>query len=198
MGDIYASGTLMNPLTGYPYLTPILPHQNKGERCYDFPRKEYLNVADGFRYMEGEEKKSEFNPHQLTKATIYTTRYFLVHNHKALNMMQASHPNDVIITDFTGTPIKGKKGGFSTGPQEQMTIIGLGAERLNFEISQFRSEFGSMAITTCNEKEEEEEEEAVIIPASKTLQRAMDEIRQYNIKFGVKIRKSNTMKEKDN
>ena len=36
----------------------------------------------------------------------------------------------------------------------------------------------------------------IVVPASKTLKRTLDEIRQYGIKSGLKIQKCNTMKEK--
>ena len=224
LGDLYASGTLMNPRTGLPYLTRVEKEEEEEQQqkhYYDYPRHEYYNIDDGFVYTTRESNssndKSNFTPHELTTATIYTTRYFLVHNHRASSMMQASHPNDVTVADFTGTPVKGKRGGFATGPQEQMTLVGLGAERLNMEISQFRSEFGVMNISdndknyknsnnddmindihTLSFKEENDDDMVVVVPASKTLKRTLDEIRQYGIKPGLKIQKCNTMKYKKN
>ena len=157
IGDAYASGTLINPYSGLPYLTPVTvgcggkkeERTSSNKKYYDYPMHEYFNHDDGFIYTI-KTNKDNIKPHELTTATIYTTRYFLVHNHKASSMMQASHPNDVTVADFTGTPVKGKRGGFATGPQEQMTLVGLGAERLNMEISQFRSEFGVMDISNNN------------------------------------------------
>ena len=201
LGDAYASGTLMNPATGYPYLTPVV-NPKPGEKVYDYPIIERLNLEDGFQYAS--ENAEKLKPHALTTATLYTTRYFLVHNHRAATMMQASHPNDVAIADFTGTPIKGKKGGFATGPQEQMTLVGLGAERFNFEISQFRSEFGTMDVVPNDDDEkdddgnDEKDDDTIVVPASKTLKRTLDELRQYKIQTGLKIIKCNSLVEKEN
>ena len=199
IGDAYASGILMNPITGLPYLTPVdIEKINEKEKYYDYPISDCLNLDDGFQYLT-KKNENNFRPHELTTATIFTTRYFLVHNHKAANMMQASHPNDVVITDFTGTPVKGKRGGFATGPQEQMTLVGLGAERLNFEISQFRSEFGTMEIfvdNNNNNNDDDDNDNVEVIPGSNTMKRALDEIKQYKHNLGFKLKKCKTMREK--
>lgn len=188
MGKLFASGVLINPHTGYPYLTPVLPSQTQdGRPFFDYPLVDSLNVEDGFSYLE---KNKDFKPHRLTEATIYKTRYFLVHNHKAANMMQASHPNDIITNEYTGTPIKGRKGGFSTGPQEQTALVGLGAERLNFEISQYRSEFGLMAVNNNSTND------PVVVPASKTMRRTLDELQQYEIDLSLKVRRCTYMMKK--
>ena len=168
IGDLYASGKLINPFNGLPYMRRIEvdPTTREGKQgqttkkkkvYYDYRFHEFLNLDDGFTYMiKKDSNKDEFINHECITSTIYTTRYFLVHNHRASSMMQASHPDDVTIADFTGTPVKGKRGGFATGPQEQMTLVGLGAERLNMEISQYRSEFGTMTISNNNNNNDDD------------------------------------------
>ena len=207
LGNIYASGRLMNPITGLPYLAPI-ENQNGIEYKNDDDFSEYFNAEDGFTYMMRRKKyntdissshSSSSSSYKVVNATVYTTRYFLVHNHKATSMMQCSHPDEIIRTEFSGAPIKGKRGGFATGPQEQMTLVGLGAERLNLEISQLRSDVMNIPVFSKkkNDKEKEEEEEddddTAIIHGSKTLKRVFDEFNQYDIDFSLKIAKCNEM-----
>lgn len=192
LGDLYASGRLMNPATGLPYLVPLETTSQSG---VDYKFIEYLDENDGFIYTKRREETEKVDvnlSYEMVNATIYTTRYFLVNNHKAAHMMQCSHPDDIIRTEFSGAPVKGKRGGFATGPQEQITLVGLGAERLNSEISQFRSDSLKIPIHSriINENGDKDQ---VVIQGSKTLKRVFDEFNQYNIDFSVKVDKCTDM-----
>lgn len=184
LGNKYATGVLMNPVTGLPYIKPIINNQKEKKIILDYRHNEYLG-EDGFIYMS---KNIQPTPHEIVMGSVYTTRYFVVSNHKAVNMMQSSHPDEIKRTEFSGAPIRGKKGGFATGLQEQMAFSGMGASRFNVEVSQIRSETCTLPIYNKKRKRKIE-----IISSSNTFKRSVDELIQSNLDVGLDITKHNKM-----
>ena len=179
LGNELVTGNLMNPITGLPYIKPILLNKRgKEKELLDYKYKE-IEDEDGFLYLT---LNTNPHPHEIVKGSIYTTRYFTVNNHKASSMMQCSHPDEIIRTEFTGAPTRGKKGGLATGLQEQMAFSGMGLARFNMEISQIRSETCILPIKDNNNKRE-------FIASSNTFKRIYDEFIQSNIDVGFNITK---------
>ena len=156
---------------------------------------------------------------EIIEASIYIGHYFNVCNHKATHMMQSSKCDDNIVrTEFSGTPVRGKKGGFSTGPQEQLALVGMGMSRFVREVNLIRSDYCNVPMRkmkseeikeeekikvetgrkndddgTCereqqNEKEEEEEEEE-IFAGSTTFKRMNDDLSMRDLNVTYKVRK---------
>ena len=105
------------------------------------------------------------------------------------NMMQSSKCDDSIIrTEFSGAPVRGKKGEFSTGPQEQLALQGMGMTRLVREVSLLRSDYCNVLMKT-KRKEEEEEEEEEICGGSTTFKRMHDDLDMRGLNVTYKVKK---------
>ena len=186
LGEKLSTGKLMNPITGLPYLRPI--HKREpGVKYYCPPNPEYVD-SHGFTCID-KTKPTTWNtsPHEIVKGSIFYGNYYNVNNHKASAMMHSSKGDDIIRTDFSGAPVRGKKGGFSTGPQEHLTLAGMGMERFNAEICHMRSDFCGVELYPVAMEEEEEEEEGCskrkhseILGASSTFMRINDDINLRN------------------
>ena len=182
LGSEIFTGKVINPITGYPYMRPV--SDNSKSSSYRKPFHEYLG-EDNFTYITRNDPKNDF--YEIVEGSIYVGQYFNVHNHRAENMMQSSKCDKKIIrTDFSGAPIRGKKGGFSTGPQEQLTLSGLGMTRLCREVSLFRSDYCNVILKPKNKEEEEEEE---VFAASTTFRRMHDDLDMRDLNVTYKVRK---------
>ena len=172
------TGKVINPTTGYPYMRPITTTTTK---TYKKPFHEYLG-EDGFTYITT--KEEEEDEYEIIEGSIYIAHYFNVSNHKASIMMQSSKCDDNIIrTEFSGAPVRGKKGGFSTGPQEQLALQGMGMTRFVREVSLLRSDYCNVPL----KREEEEEEE--IFGGSSTFRRMHDDLDMRGLNVTYKVRK---------
>ena len=100
-------------------------------------------------------------------------------------MMQSSKCDDVIRTDFSGAPVRGKKGGFSTGPQEQLAFQGIGMTRFNREISLIRSDYSPVSMNRKFMNENEED----IFAGSTTFKRMHDDLAMRGLNVTYKMRK---------
>ena len=178
------TGRLMNPITGYPYFQPLIINDNSQYKCYAKSFEEYVD-EDGFTCIN-KGKNDNDDKYILVEGSIYLGLYFNVFNHRPKQMMQSSRSEDILRTDFSGTPVRGKKGGFSTGPQEQLAFNGMGMTRFNQEISLFRSDFNTInlyhsdnGITTTKET----------IGGSTTFKRMNDDLEMRNLNVTYKIKK---------
>lgn len=170
------TGKVINPITGYPYMRPT-----NEKTFYKKPFYEYLG-EDGFTYVQ--KKCVDDDYYEIIEGSIYIGHYFNVCNHKATHMMQSSKCDDNIIrTEFSGAPIRGKKGGFSTGPQEQLALTGMGMTRFVREVSLLRSDYCTIPM-----KSQEKEEEA-IFGGSTTLKRMHDDLDMRGLDVTYKIKK---------
>ena len=178
------TGKLMNPITGFPYMKP----KNGGR--YKKPFLEELG-SDGFTYIS---KNNDENSYEIIEGSIYICHYFNVSNHRADHMMQSSKCDDIIRTDFSGAPIRGRKGGFSTGPQEQLALIGIGMNRFNREISLIRSDYSSVVLNPkikCDNGNDDDDDDDQIFAGSTTFKRMHDDLNMRGLNVTYKIRKYN-------
>ena len=98
--------------------------------------------------------------------------------------MQSSKCDDNIVrTEFSGTPIRGKKGGFSTRPQEQLTLQGMGMMRFVREVSLLRSDYCNVPLKSIQEEEEE------IFGGSSTFKRMHDDLDMRGLNVTYKVKK---------
>ena len=179
-GSKVLTGKLMNPINGFPYM-----RFQEGGR-YKKPFYEELG-DDGFTYIYNNNNDDDNNnTYEIIEGSVYVCHYFNVSNHRADHMMQSSKCDDIIRTDFSGAPIRGRKGGFSTGPQEQLTLIGMGMTRFNREISLIRSDYSSVTLNPkCNNNDDDDE----IFAASTTFKRMHDDLNMRGLNVTYKIRK---------
>ena len=183
LGSKEFTGKLINPITGYPYMRPIT--KNNTSKIYRKPFHEYLG-EDGFTYIVNNNNTYEDN-YEIIEGSIYVGHYFNVCNHKANHMMQSSKCDDNIVrTEFSGAPIRGKKGGFSTGPQEQLTLQGMGMTRFVREVSLLRSDYCTVPLKSIREEDEEEEE---IFGGSSTFKRMHDDLDMRGLNVTYKVKK---------
>ena len=183
LGSKLLTGKVMNPITGYPYMRPITTTSNT--KIYNKPFYEYIG-EDGFTYVTKYNNNNNYeDKFEIIEGSIYISHYFNVCNHRATHMMQSSKcDKNITRTEFSGTPIRGKKGGFSTGPQEQSTLIGLGMTRFGREVSLIRSDYCNVLMKPKKKKNEEEE----IFGGSTTFKRMHDDLdmRDLNVTYKVK------------
>ena len=178
LGERWLTGIVMNPRTGLPFMKPV-SNPIKGKKYYSYPNKEYLNCDDGFTYISS--NNDDDAPHELVIGSIYCANYFNVNNHKASNMMQSSKCEDIIRTEFTGTPVRGKRGGFGTGPQEHLALVGMGMERFISEISLLRSDYREVEMFDVSNTNTE------ILGASSTFMRMNDDLNMQNLNTTYKV-----------
>ena len=145
---------------------------------------------DGFTYITKQDKIKDANYYndefENVKGSIYIyiCHYFNVCNHRAVHMMQSSKCDDCIIrTEFSGAPVRGKRGGFSTGPQEQLALAGMGMSRLIREVSLIRSDYCNVVMKNKDDDDEDE-----IYYGSTTFKRMHDDLdmRSLNVTYKVK------------
>ena len=178
LGSKELTGKVINPITGYPYMKPT----NNSKILYKKPFYEYLG-EDGFTYVVNKNSDYDDN-YEIIEGSIYIGHYFNVCNHRATHMMQSSKCDDNIIrTEFSGTPIRGKRGGFSTGPQEQLALTGMGMTRFNREVSLLRSDYCTVSMKS---KEGQNEE---IFGGSTTFKRMHDDLDMRGLNVTYKIKK---------
>ena len=179
LGEKLSTGKVMNPMTGLPYLRPV--HKREpGVKYYCPPNPEYVD-QHGFTCIDRGGGGGDFSPHEIVRGSIFYANYYNVNNHKASAMMHSSKGDEIIRTDFSGAPVRGKKGGFSTGPQEHLAFAGMGMERFNAEISHMRSDFCGVKLYPVDAKKRKCE----ILGASSTFMRINDDInlRNKNVTF---------------
>ena len=128
--------------------------------------------------------------HEFVMGSMYSSHYFNVINHKAMQMCQSSKPDEIIRTEFSGTPIRGRKGGLSFGPQETLALSGIGCERLSCEISHMRSDFTGVEVNPVCDNEESE-----ILGISSTCARVIDDLNLGKNNFLFKVTKHVTASE---
>ena len=182
LGEKLSTGRVMNPRTGLPFLRPVHKRDLKaGTNYYCPPYPEYVD-ENGFTCIDKKNTKNNYDnsPHEIVQGSIFFGNYYNVNNHKASAMMHSSKCDEIVRTDFSGAPVRGKKGGFSTGPQEHLALAGMGMERFNAEISHMRSDFCGVELHNPEEKSE-------IIGASSTFMRINDdiELRNKRIRFDI-------------
>ena len=191
LGEEIMTGPLMNPQTGHCYLRPV--HQKKaGVVYYDFPVKEYMD-EDGFTCVARNQTEASwpFVPHEIVVGSVYSSNYFNVINHKAVQMCQSSKSDEIIRTEFSGTPVRGRKGGgLSIGPQESLALCGIGSERFSCEITQMRSDYTGVQVDPVNENEQSE-----ILGVSSTCARVIDDLNLGKNNFLFKVTKHVTAAE---
>ena len=179
VGKRLLTGPVMNPGTGLPFLQPVLD-PIVGEKYYYPPRRDEFMDESGFVCVRRSGNQPQRppqpppSPHRLVMGSIYVGNYFCVNNHHP--SLYYSKSNSVLRTEFTGTPVKGKGGGFSIGPQEQLSLSGIGAETFKYEITQLRSDYTPVTMHATAAGEVVEEEVAVVIPGSHTFLRGNDEL----------------------
>jgi len=199
LGEKILTGRVVNPQTGQYFLKSIYSRNEEEEeeeeepatvkglkktphKYYYHPINEYVD-ENGFTCVDKTNyQQSAYNLNKIVMGSIYCANYFNVCNHKATQMMHSSTCDEVIRTDFSGTPIRGKMGGFSFGPQEQLSLTAMGAERLNSEITQLRSDFCGIEVdpVTANledDEDDKEQEEATteFLSGSTTFKRIIDD-----------------------
>ena len=195
LGEKLLTGKVMNPVTGLPYLQPVSDPKPE-VKYYYHPYPDAFVDEDGFYCIDKRKRTNE--QRQLFKivyGSLYFGKYYCVNNHN-INLYY-SKPGHITKTEFTETPIRGKKGGFSTGPQEHLSLVGMGMTYFPYELTQLRSDPANVClvrtsgcrgnkkrpITDCLEHEEEEEEDGnerdvEVISASHTFLRGNDELNQ--------------------
>ena len=104
--------------------------------------------------------------------------------------MHSSKCDEIIRTEFSGAPIRGKRGGFSTGPQEHLALVGMGMERFNSEITHLRSDFCGVEmepiITAADYRNKNDDNGSCeIVGASSTFKRINDDLnlRELNVVY---------------
>ena len=170
LGKRFLTGPLINPATGLPFLQPVLD-PIPGQRYYYTHRDQFVDEA-GFLCVDRSRSRTRPppSPHQIVTGSIYFGNYFCVNNHHS--SLYYSKSNSVLRSEFTGTPVKGKGGGFSIGPQEQLSLSGIGAEAFKYEITQLRSDYTPVTMHTAANGGIEDE----VVPGSQTFLRGNDEL----------------------
>ncbi|XP_069177114.1 uncharacterized protein [Procambarus clarkii] len=107
-------------------------------------------------------------------ASLYEGYYMCVTNHRANATMHTSRADEVVFSELTGAPVRGRRGGFSTGPMELVSFRSIGAARIHTELTQIRSDMKHIELETIQNNEtetEKNENESGVICGSKYLQR---------------------------
>ena len=197
LGEKLATGKVMNPITGLPYLRPV--HKREpGVKYYCPPNPEYVD-SHGFTCIDKSKASGDDDnsPHEIVRGSIFFANYYNVNNHKASAMMHSSKGDEIIRTDFSGAPVRGKKGGFSTGPQEHLALAGMGMERFNAEISHMRSDFCGVEVYPV-EGSKKRNYDGEILGASSTFMRINDDINLRNKNVIYDITKHVDVRQKKN
>ena len=164
----------MRPITNSEAITKV----------YNKPFYEYLG-EDGFTYITKNTEPMCEDKYEIIEGSIYIGHYFNICNHRANNMRQSSKCDDnIICTEFSGAPVRGKKGGFSTGPQEQLALQGMGMTRLVREVSLLRSDYCNVSMKSKRKEEEEE-----IYGGSTTFKRMHDDLDMRGLNVTYKVKK---------
>ena len=184
LGESLFTGVVMNPVTGLPYLRPVAKPV-KGTKYYYPPANEFVD-EDGFACVDKAmvSVSPETSPHELVIGSLYIGNYFCVNNHNT-TIYYSKYGDDVVKTEFTGTPVRGKRGGFSTGPQEHLSLSAMGVENFKYDITHLRSDFTHVPMEKENDPNQREE----IIPASSTFLRGNDDfnMRELDASYGLEI-----------
>ena len=195
LGELLSTGKVMNPNTGLPYLRPVHKREPGKHYYYHHHPSEYVD-EDGFTCIDKRVNNNINNnndsPHEIVKGSIFFANYYNVNNHKANAMMHSSKCDEIVRTDFSGAPVRGKRGGFSTGPQEHLAMAGMGMERFNTEISHIRSDFCGVEVHPSSSSTNTSE----ILGASSTFMRINDDINLRSKRVAYEITRHNTVKKK--
>ena len=179
IGDKLYTGVLMNPITGLPYIKPVL-NPIPGKKYYYPPTNAFVD-EDGFACIsKTKTTTNKAQPHELVRASLYRGNYFCVNNHNT-NIFYSKYGEDVIKTEFTKTPVRGKKGGFSTGPQEHLSLSAMGVENFKYDITHFRSDSTNVKVSGDGDDQ--------IIPGSSTFLRGNDDLNIRNLDVSYELDK---------
>ena len=183
LGERLFTGTLMNPITGLPYLQPVT-NPIPGKKYYFPPSNEFVD-EDGFACVDKSMAliNPQTPPHEIVIGSLYVGNYFCVNNHNT-TIFYSKYGDNVVKTEFTGTPVRGKRGGFSTGPQEHLSLSAMGVENFKYDITHLRSDFTHVVMRNQNDPNREE-----IVPASSTFLRGNDDfnMRELGVSYGLKV-----------
>ncbi|XP_069182157.1 uncharacterized protein [Procambarus clarkii] len=86
-------------------------------------------------------------------ASLYEGSYMCVTNHRANATMHTSRADEVVFSELTGAPVRGRRGGLSTGPMELVSFRSIGAARIHTELTQIRSDMKHIELETIQNNE---------------------------------------------